>query len=161
MVPGMLCPDVIIAVAEVTGHITSVDREDGCWRIFTDDGCEYMMFEDDMAAVNFTVCHVAQDIKTGPEMFDHGWLNNFIDLAGVREDLLVDATDGLIGDDPVQHLKDVGYYGENLVDMLGAHIDIDKAARDAVARDGPAHFLTDEGLGSIQVRTGHVLFKVA
>ncbi|NOQ37590.1 hypothetical protein GQ472_01750 [archaeon] len=167
--------DVVRAVTEVTGKIRSVDREDYeedregqerenkrvCWRIITDDGCEYMMFEDIRSAERFTVCHVREEIRTEPEMFDHDWLITFIDLQGICDDHRADMADADIGGDPVQQLNDAGYYGENLTDMLGSRLDLDRASQDMVDKVGYRHFLTgDVDSIEVTVRTGHVILKV-
>lgn len=157
---ALFSPDVVRAVTEVTGKIRSVDHEGRYWRIFTHDDSEYMMFKDEGSARSFTIDHVREDIRTEPEMFDHGWLLTFIDQQGVRDDLNDDVTDIDLLDDPVQYLKDVGYYGENLTSILGTHLDLGRASRDVVDRDGSAYFLVGDGGVEFKVRTGHVLFKV-
>lgn len=156
-------PDVFMAVTEVTGKIRSVDNEGRYWRIFAEDDSEYMLFEDKDSARSFTIDHVREDIRTEPEMFDHGWLIGFIDQQGVSDDLKDEVTDEAMDsmmDDPVQHLKDAGYYGENLTSILGSRLDIDRASKDAVDRDGSVHLIAGTGGVELVVRTGHVLFRI-
>lgn len=82
--------DVVKAVTDEVGAVKSVDDEGKFWTVTTEDGKEYMLFEDKDLAKDFAVERVADDLSDQPELFTRDWLMSHVNEDGLRDSLRAD-----------------------------------------------------------------------